>query len=148
LHPSDKSFPEWQKNTSLNSYNICKSCRGEITHLQFREQQYRDLAVLFNEACSEVHGVTKHCPSNSETQTFLALAVKGKRVPVTCAKRSKIKNIVLNMSGICILKHAPSYGTPNPISDCNSLLMPTVMSLLYDLCSKTETSFLGLWCVV
>jgi hypothetical protein len=74
LHTSEKSFPEWhygafcQKYTPLNSYNICKSCGGNITHLQFREQLYRDLTVLFNEGDSEVHGVTKRWPSNSETQ--------------------------------------------------------------------------------
>jgi hypothetical protein len=108
LHPSEKAFPEWhygaicQKNTPLNSHNICMSCGGNTTHLQLWEQLVRDLTVLFNEGDFEVNGVPRGWSSNSEAQMCrpevkhsLPCQLKEKSVPVMCAKWSKWKNTVL-----------------------------------------------------
>jgi hypothetical protein len=54
--------------TILNSYILYKFCGGNMTHLKFREQLARDLIVLSHKANTEICGVPRGQPGNSETQ--------------------------------------------------------------------------------
>jgi hypothetical protein len=53
--------------TILNSYILHKSCEGNMTHLNFREQLVTGLTVLSHEEDTEIHGVPRSWPSSFKT---------------------------------------------------------------------------------
>jgi hypothetical protein len=75
-HSISKKTWKWMKKllfyllgpTILNSYILHKSCEGNMTHLNFREQLVRCLIVLSHEEDTDIHGVPRGWPSSLETQ--------------------------------------------------------------------------------
>jgi hypothetical protein len=135
-----KKTSKWMKKlflclldlTILNSYILCKSCGGNMTHLKFREQLVREL-ILSHEENTGICGVQRGCSSSLETQMIwlevkysLHWPTKGKELHHMCQMRKWSKKESTSgkiVTVVCVLCHALSCGLKKPDYDVNWLYL-------------------------